>query len=166
MWCAKAAGESSEKASARSVSPRQVSRRQYRGTATTRLIMGSLRFSEEKRRSRSSNGGGLIPDSQFQRCQPGFKFSEPGLNQRTFFSSETMKWFSHEIVTDAQAGEGALDPFDDGGGMAADVIEGVAYTLNLRLQRTGLDKIAGAKGGTELHIELRKHIRATVHTAM
>ena len=59
------------------------------------------------------------------------------MNQRPFLSAEAVEGFSHEIVADTKAGEGAFDPLDDRRRMAADAIKRIAHTLNLRLQRDG-----------------------------
>src|SRR3954466_3262407 len=65
-------------------------------------------------------------------------------DQGALFGAETVEGFRHEIVADAEAGEGALDAFDDRGRMTANRIQTAADAHDLRLQFLGALQVSRA----------------------
>jgi hypothetical protein len=74
------------------------------------------------------------------------------LDTRALLSPEAVKRFGHEVVAYTHAGQRALDPLDDRGRVAPDLIQRIADVHDLGVKLAGSGNVAAAGGFTELDV--------------
>ena len=104
-----------------------------------------------------------------RRCQlldSQRQFREMALDFCPRLGAETVKRLRHEIIADAEAGQGAFGAIDAGVGMLSNLIKRIADLHDLRVQLHASANVAGGGRFVKLNVKPGKNIGAAGNAAV